>query len=45
MAAEVEKVDIERYSDKKSQATKVKPPLWHFISMDPDHMPTELARG
>ncbi|XP_057772918.1 uncharacterized protein LOC130992338 isoform X3 [Salvia miltiorrhiza] len=42
---EVQKLDIERYSDKKSQATIVKQPLWHLIMMDKDHMPAELARG
>ncbi|XP_057772917.1 uncharacterized protein LOC130992338 isoform X2 [Salvia miltiorrhiza] len=41
----VQKLDIERYSDKKSQATIVKQPLWHLIMMDKDHMPAELARG
>ncbi|KAG6396722.1 hypothetical protein SASPL_142878 [Salvia splendens] len=40
-----QKVDIERYSDKKSQATTVKQPLHHLIMMDKDHMPAELVRG
>ncbi|XP_047953256.1 glutamic acid-rich protein-like [Salvia hispanica] len=40
-----QKVDIERYSDKKLQATTVKQPLHHLIMMDKDHMPAELARG
>ncbi|KAL0415163.1 UNVERIFIED_CONTAM: hypothetical protein Slati_3348200 [Sesamum latifolium] len=39
----VQKPDIERYSDRNIQATKSKPPLWHFIKLDPDHVPTELA--
>ncbi|KAG6396723.1 hypothetical protein SASPL_142879 [Salvia splendens] len=38
-----QKVDIERYSDKKLQATTVKQPL-HLIMMDKDHMPAELVR-
>ncbi|KAK4395187.1 hypothetical protein Sango_1673000 [Sesamum angolense] len=37
------KTDIERYSDRNMQATKSKPPLWHFIKLDPDHVPAELA--
>ncbi|KAG8380035.1 hypothetical protein BUALT_Bualt07G0151700 [Buddleja alternifolia] len=40
-----EKPDIERYSDRNLQATKAKPPLWHFIKLDQDHVPAELARG
>ncbi|XP_047965011.1 glutamic acid-rich protein-like [Salvia hispanica] len=40
-----QKVDIERYSDKKLQATRVKQPLHHLIMMDKDHMPAELVRG
>lgn len=45
MAAELQKLDIERYSDRKLKAKKVMPPLWHFIKLDPDHMPAELGRG
>ncbi|KAG6399017.1 hypothetical protein SASPL_140490 [Salvia splendens] len=41
----MQKVDIERYSDKKLQATTVKQPLHHLIMMDRDHMPGELVRG
>ncbi|XP_057767579.1 uncharacterized protein LOC130987892 isoform X2 [Salvia miltiorrhiza] len=41
----VQKVDIARFSDKKSQETTVEQPLWHLIMMDKDHMPAELARG
>ncbi|KAL8466227.1 hypothetical protein ACS0TY_035369 [Phlomoides rotata] len=40
-----QKPDIERYSDRQSPATKVKPPLWDVIRLDTDHMPAELARG
>ncbi|XP_042006383.1 mitotic apparatus protein p62-like [Salvia splendens] len=40
-----QKLDIERYSDKKLQATTVKQPLHHLIMMDKDHMPAELVRG
>ncbi|KAK4427277.1 hypothetical protein Salat_1496600 [Sesamum alatum] len=40
-----QKPDIERYSDRNMQATKAKPPLWHFIKLDPDHVPAELAIG
>ncbi|XP_047973097.1 glutamic acid-rich protein-like isoform X1 [Salvia hispanica] len=39
-----QKVDIERYLDKKLQATTVKQPLHHLIMMDKDHMPAELVR-
>ncbi|KAH6782313.1 hypothetical protein C2S51_007606 [Perilla frutescens var. frutescens] len=41
----VQKLDIERYADKKLRATQAKQPLWHLIKMDTDHMPAELARG
>ncbi|XP_042011307.1 DNA-directed RNA polymerase III subunit RPC7-like isoform X2 [Salvia splendens] len=41
----MQKLDIERYSDKKLQATTVKQPLHHLIMMDKDHMPAELVRG
>ncbi|KAL0410312.1 UNVERIFIED_CONTAM: hypothetical protein Slati_3620900 [Sesamum latifolium] len=41
----VDKPDIERYSDRNLHAGKVKPPLWHFIKLDADHVPAELARG
>ncbi|KAL1568565.1 DNA-directed RNA polymerase III subunit RPC7-like [Salvia divinorum] len=39
-----QKLDIERYSDKKLQATTVKQPLHHLIMMDKDHMPAELVK-
>ncbi|XP_047973100.1 glutamic acid-rich protein-like isoform X3 [Salvia hispanica] len=42
--SETQKVDIERYLDKKLQATTVKQPLHHLIMMDKDHMPAELVR-
>ncbi|CAA2980731.1 DNA-directed RNA polymerase III subunit RPC7-like [Olea europaea subsp. europaea] len=41
----VQKPDVERLSDKNSQVTNAKPPLWHFIKLDTDHVPAELARG
>ncbi|KAL0338784.1 UNVERIFIED_CONTAM: hypothetical protein Sangu_1400500 [Sesamum angustifolium] len=44
-SSEVDKPDIERYSDRNLHAGKVKPPLWHFIKLDADHVPAELARG
>ncbi|OIT07648.1 PREDICTED: DNA-directed RNA polymerase III subunit RPC7-like [Nicotiana attenuata] len=38
-------MDIERFSDRKSERGKSKPPLSHFIRMDPAYVPAELAKG
>ncbi|XP_015079727.1 DNA-directed RNA polymerase III subunit RPC7-like [Solanum pennellii] len=38
-------MDIERFSDKKSERDKAKPPLDKFIRMEPDYVPAELAEG
>ncbi|KAK6145868.1 hypothetical protein DH2020_019737 [Rehmannia glutinosa] len=41
-----QKSDIEKYSDRKLQATKARSSsLFDFIVLDPAHIPAELARG
>ncbi|KAK6122744.1 hypothetical protein DH2020_043512 [Rehmannia glutinosa] len=41
-----QKPDIEKYSDRKLQATKARSSsLFDFIVLDPAHIPAELARG
>ncbi|KAG9141245.1 hypothetical protein Leryth_001721 [Lithospermum erythrorhizon] len=39
------KDEIERFSDMITSKTNVKPPLSHFIKMEPEYVPAELARG
>ncbi|KAL3830767.1 hypothetical protein ACJIZ3_019569 [Penstemon smallii] len=43
LVEKVQKIDIERYSERNPQSTEAKPPLWHFIKLDTDHVPAELA--
>ncbi|MCD9561350.1 hypothetical protein HAX54_020411, partial [Datura stramonium] len=38
-------MDIERFSDRTLERAKSKPPLAHFIRMDPAYVPAELAKG
>ncbi|XP_060167593.1 DNA-directed RNA polymerase III subunit rpc31-like [Lycium barbarum] len=38
-------MDIQRFSDRTSERAKSKPPLAHFIRMDPAYVPAELAKG
>ncbi|XP_059313508.1 uncharacterized protein LOC132064522 isoform X1 [Lycium ferocissimum] len=38
-------MDIQRFSDRTSERAKSKPPLAHFIRMDPTYVPAELAKG
>ncbi|KAL3511728.1 hypothetical protein ACH5RR_024445 [Cinchona calisaya] len=40
-----QRTEIERYSDRNSQKTISKQPLSHFIRMEPDYVPAELAKG
>ncbi|KAI5683682.1 hypothetical protein M9H77_04910 [Catharanthus roseus] len=42
---ETQRAEIERFSDRKSEKTRTKPPLSHFIRMEPDYVPAELAKG
>ncbi|KAH0660857.1 hypothetical protein KY289_029605 [Solanum tuberosum] len=38
-------MDIERFSDSKSERAEPESPLEHFIKMDSDYVPAELAKG
>ncbi|KAI5679487.1 hypothetical protein M9H77_00714 [Catharanthus roseus] len=40
-----QRTEIERFSDRKSEKTRTKAPLSHFIRMEPDYVPAELAKG
>ena len=42
---ESQSTEIEKYSDRKSKKKSSKQPLSHFIRMEPDYVPAELAKG
>ncbi|KAL3528678.1 hypothetical protein ACH5RR_008000 [Cinchona calisaya] len=44
-AKKTQSTEIEKYSDRKSERTSSKQPLSHFIRMEPDYVPAELAKG
>ncbi|XP_071931843.1 uncharacterized protein [Coffea arabica] len=44
-AKKSQSTEIEKYSDRKSKKKSSKQPLSHFIRMEPDYVPAELAKG
>ena len=42
---ESQRIEIEKHADRKSKKASSKQPLSHFIRMEPDYVPAELAKG
>nr|XP_027126901.1 DNA-directed RNA polymerase III subunit RPC7-like isoform X2 [Coffea arabica]XP_027126902.1 DNA-directed RNA polymerase III subunit RPC7-like isoform X2 [Coffea arabica] len=43
-AKKSQRIEIEKLADRKSKKTSSKQPLSHFIRMEPDYVPAELAK-